>query len=419
MISIDQRMGEQLDEILHHPKWQPIESAWKSLHGLLEHAKNNPQVEVELMDVSRADWEDHFTDRTAEASHLHRIIYQQAYDMPGATPYSAIVTGYVFDYRMMSLSLLEKMATVSMMAHCPVLANVDYLFFRKQTMAEVSNIQDMGSYLSQSDFINWQAFREKECARYVGLAMPRFLLRPLYGEDIAVRGFCYTEYVNPLIPDNHLWSPASMALAGNMIRSFINYGWPVHIRGPRSGGKVSAMPLVRYSHHEFQVPTEMLIPEARELQLANAGFIPLSYYAGTEYACFFSANSAHKAMLYDTALATSNSRINARLPYIFLSSRIAHYIKVLQREVIGMQCAAQQLEDNLNRWLQGLVTKMNQPSSDLAARYPLREAMVRVRDHGANPGFFRVELSVVPHFQVEGLDVHLFLVSRLPTGKEG
>ncbi|MBO2029472.1 type VI secretion system contractile sheath large subunit [Klebsiella pneumoniae] len=48
----------------------------------------------------------------------------------------------------------------------------------------------------------------------------------------------------------------------------------------------------------------------------------------------FSANSAQKPALYDTADATANSRINARLP-IFLLSRIAHYLKMIQRENIG------------------------------------------------------------------------------------
>ncbi|MBU8927961.1 type VI secretion system lipoprotein TssJ, partial [Enterobacter hormaechei] len=50
-----------------------------------------------------------------------------------------------------------------------------------------------------------------------------------------------------------------------------------------------------------------------EFEFANLGFIPLSYYKNRDYACFFSANSAQKPALYDTADATANSRINARL----------------------------------------------------------------------------------------------------------
>ena len=82
-----------------------------------------------------------------------------------------------------------------------------------------------------------------------------------------------------------------------------------------------------------------------------------------------------------------------------------------------MQCAAMQLEKDINHWLQSLVTKMNNPDMQLAARYPLQHAAIKVHEHSDNPGYFKVELSMVPHFQVEGLDVHLFLVSKLPNGR--
>jgi type VI secretion system protein ImpC len=62
------------------------------------------------------------------------------------------------------------------------------------------------------------------------------------------------------------------------------------------------------------------------LHAPAVGFIPLSYYKNRDYACFFSANSAQKPALYDTADATANSRINARLPYIFLVPIFSRWI---------------------------------------------------------------------------------------------
>uniref|UniRef100_A0A8W7P0Q6 TssC1 C-terminal domain-containing protein n=1 Tax=Anopheles coluzzii TaxID=1518534 RepID=A0A8W7P0Q6_ANOCL len=118
--------------------------------------------------------------------------------------------------------------------------------------------------------------------------------------------------------------------------------------------------------------------------------------------------------LYDTADATANSRINARLPYIFLLSRIAHYLKLIQRENIGTTKDRRLLELELNNWVRGLVTEMTDPGDDLQASHPLRDAKVTVEDIQDNPGFFRVKLYAVPHFQVEGLDVGLSLVSQMP-----
>ncbi|EIQ93119.1 type VI secretion system contractile sheath domain-containing protein, partial [Yersinia pestis] len=188
--------------------------------------------------------------------------------------------------------------------------------------------------------------------------------------------------------------------------------------GPQAGGAVTNLPIHLYdlgTGNQVKIPSEVMIPETREFEFANLGFIPLSYYKNRDYSCFFSANSAQKPALYDTADATANSRINARLPYIFLLSRIAHYLKLIQRENIGTTKDRRLLE--LNNWVRGLVTEMTDPGDDLQASHPLRDAKVTVEDIEDNPGFFRVKLYAVPHFQVEGMDVNLSLVSQMPKAK--
>ncbi|MDI3166310.1 type VI secretion system contractile sheath domain-containing protein, partial [Enterobacter hormaechei] len=146
---------------------------------------------------------------------------------------------------------------------------------------------------------------------------------------------------------------ASFSFASNMVKSFINNGWCVQIRGPQAGGAVKDLPIHLYdlgTGNQVKIPSEVMIPETREFEFASLGFIPLSYYKNRDYACFFSANSAQKPALYDTADATANSRINARLPYNFLLSRIAHYLKLIQRENIGTTKDRRLLELELNTW---------------------------------------------------------------------
>ena len=169
---------------------------------------------------------------------------------------------------------------------------------------------------------------------------------------------------------------------------------------------------------QSKIPTEILIPETRELEFAQLGFIPLSYYKNSDYACFFSADSVQKPTQYQADDATANARINARLPYIFLVSRISHYLKVLQRENIGTTKSRQTLENELNTWLQTLVTKMKDPEPDLLATHPLKDGRVEVAEIPENPGFFSVSLYVIPHFQIEGVDVRLNLVAQMPRAEK-
>jgi type VI secretion system protein ImpC len=110
-------------------------------------------------------------------------------------------------------------------------------------------------------------------------------------------------------------------------------------------------------------------------------------------------------------------RINARLPYIYLVSRIAHYLKVIQRENIGSTKSKLVLQNELNQWVKGLVTEMNDPGPELIATHPLKAAEVTVNDVEDNPGFFSVGLAVTPHFQIEGININLSLVSQMPKGK--
>ncbi|GBH28633.1 hypothetical protein BvRS1_56820 [Burkholderia vietnamiensis] len=76
------------------------------------------------------------------------------------------------------------------------------------------------------------------------------------------------------------------------------------------------------------------------------------------------------------------------------------------------------LELELNTWIKSLVTEMTDPGDDLQAALPLREAKVAVEDIEDNPGFFRIKLFIVPHFQIEGVDINLSLVSQLPKAKQ-
>ncbi len=217
--------------------------------------------------------------------------------------------------------------------------------------------------------------------------MPRVLGRLPYGPDtVPVRSFNYVEQVKGPDHEKYLWTSASFSFASNMVKSFINNGWCVQIRGPQAGGAVKDLPIHLYdlgTGNQVKIPSEVMIPETREFEFASLGFIPLSYYKNRDYAL----------------------------------SRIAHYLKLVQRENIGTTKDRRLLELELNTWVRGLVTEMTDPGDELQASHPLRDAKVVVEDIEDNPGFFRVKLYAVPHFQVEGMDVNLSLVSQMPKAK--
>ena len=419
---IDRKLSLQIDEIMHHANFQKMEAAWRSLKFLVDRIDFKKNAKLDILDASKEDLAEDFEDAPETIqSGLYKHVYVSEYDTPGGEPYGSLVSNFEFDSGPSDITLLQNVSKVSAACHCPFLGSASPKFFGKETIQDLTKIEDLHNYMERSEFLKWNSFRQTEDARYVGLMLPRFMLRLPYGPDTQpVKEFNYTENVKGTDHDKYLWGNSTFAFAANMVRSYIENGWCVQIRGPEAGGKVEDLPVHMYDvgkGKQMKIPTEILIPETREFEFAQEGFIPLSFYKNRNYACFFSANSAQKPAEYDNPVITANMRINSRLPYIFLVSRIAHYLKVIQRENIGSTKNKVVLQNELNCWIKNLVTEMNDPGPDLISTHPLKAAEVTVNEIEDNPGFFRVTLSVMPHFQIEGIDINLSLVSQMPKGK--
>ncbi|KWH63619.1 type VI secretion system contractile sheath large subunit [Burkholderia anthina] len=420
---LDDKIGRQLDAILHHPAFQALESIWRGLQFLVDRTDFRRNVRIEVLDVSKDALHRDFED-TPEIvqSGLFRLTYVGEYDMPGGEPIAAIISAFEFDHRAQDIALLRNISKVAAAAHMPFIGAVSPAFFDKPSMEAVAGIRDPAIWFERAEYLKWNSFRQTEDARYVGLTLPRFLARLPYGPDtLPVRTFNYIENVREPGRAAYLWTSAAFAFAANLVRSFVRNGWCLQIRGPRAGGRLDDLPVHEYdlgTGQSGKISTDALISETREHDFADIGLIPLSYTSNHDHACFFSAHSTQKPRAYDARDASANSRINARLPYIFLLSRIAHYLKLIQRENIGTTRDRRLLEIELNTWIKSLVTEMTAPDDDLQAAHPLREARVAVEDIEDNPGLFRIKLFIVPHFQIEGIDIGLSLVSQMPRAKQ-
>ncbi|MFC0401245.1 type VI secretion system contractile sheath large subunit [Paraburkholderia rhizosphaerae] len=422
LAAIDELLGRRLDTILHHPEFQALESSWRGLQFLVDRVNFRCNVRIELLDVSKEALQQDFDDSpelTQSGLFIHTYVGE--YDTPGGEPIAAIIGNFEFDNSAQDIALLRNLSNVSAAAHVPFIGAVSPAFFGKASMEEVAAIHDLPGYFERAGYVKWKAFRETEDARYVGLTLPRFLARLPYNLDTVPRGdFNYTEDVRNGGRDAFLWTNAAFAFAVNLVRSFVRNGWCLQIRGPQAGGLIQDLPTQLYdlgTGHLGKIATDALIPETREFEFADLGLIPLSYTSNHDYACFYSAHSTQKPPAFNARDTAANSRINARLPYVFLLSRIAHYLKLIQRENIGTTKDRRLLELELNSWIRSLVTVMTTPGDDLQASHPLREATVVVEDIEDNPGFFRIRLIIVPHFQIEGMEVSLSLVSQMPKAK--
>jgi type VI secretion system protein ImpC len=156
---IDRVISEQLDEILHNPEFQQIESAWRSLQYIINRTPNNSNIKIELLDVDKETLRDDFEEApdTTQSS-LYKHVYTAEYDTPGGEPISNIVSNFEFDCSAADVSLLQEISRVSSAAHCPFLASVGAKFFLKESLDDVAKIQDLGSYMDRAEFLRWKNF---------------------------------------------------------------------------------------------------------------------------------------------------------------------------------------------------------------------------------------------------------------------
>ncbi|MFW5836835.1 MAG: type VI secretion system contractile sheath large subunit [Desulfovibrionaceae bacterium] len=418
---IDAKLSSQVNEILHNEEFQKLESTWRSLKFLVDRTDFRENIKIQIMNASKQDLLDDFEDSPeVPKSGLYKQVYTAEYGQFGGQPFGAIVANYDFGPGPQDIKLLQYTASVSAMAHAPFIAAAGTDFFGIQSWGELPNLKDLHSIFEMPQYAKWQSFRESEDARYVGLTLPKFLLRLPYGPDTQpTKSFNFKEDVSGG-DDTFCWGNTAFAFASKLTDSFAKFRWCANIIGPQGGGAVEDLPLYQFEAMgavQTKIPTQVLISERREYELAEEGFIALTMRKGSDNAAFFSANSCQKPKYFGTSKegkeAEMNYKLSTQLPYMMIMNRLAHYIKVIQRENIGTWKERQDLDRELNKWISQYVTEMDNPAPDVRSRRPLRMAQIEVSDVEGDPGWYSVSIKARPHFKYMGASFTLSLVGKL------
>ncbi|SEK09484.1 type VI secretion system contractile sheath large subunit [Achromobacter sp. NFACC18-2] len=418
---IDRKIGHQMDAILHQKPLQELESAWRGLKLLVDRTDFRENIKIEILHVTKDELLDDFEScGDITRSGLYKHVYTAEYGQFGGEPIAAIMGNYTFGPSAPDIKLLSYAASVGAMSHAPFLAAAGAEFLNLKSFQDLPNLKEVKDIFEGPRFAKWRGLRESEDARYLGLTMPRFLLRQPYDPlENPTRSFVYRETIDG-DHENYLWGNTSYLLASRITDSFAKYRWCPNIIGPQSGGAVDDLPVHLYEslgQLQAKIPTEVLVSDRKEFELSEEGFIPLTMRKDSDNAAFFSANSVQKPKLFQKTpegqAAQTNYKLGTQLPYMFIINRLAHYIKVLQREQIGSWKERQDLERELNGWLKQYIADQESPSSDVRSRRPLRAAKVQVQDVAGNPGWYQVALAVRPHFKYMGANFELSLVGRL------
>jgi type VI secretion system protein ImpC len=417
---IDHLLSIQLNEIMHNAAFQKLEGSWRGLKHLLDHSETGTQLKIRVLNVTKKDLlRDIEKAPEFDQSALFKKVYEEEYGVFGGAPFGALIGDYEFGKHPEDLALLEGISHVAAQAHAPFISAADPALLNLESFTQLDAPRDLAKIFDSTEYAKWKSFRQSEDSRYVALCLPRTLSRLPYGKETKpIDEFSYEEHVDGTDHSKYLWMNAAYSLGTRMTNSFAMYGMCVAMRGVEGGGLVEGLPTHNFYTDEgdlaLKCPTEVPITDRREKELADLGFVPLVHCKGTDYASFFSVQSAQKPKMYDTDAANANARLSTQLPYLMAVSRFAHYLKAMMRDKIGSFMSRTEAEAFLNRWITRYVVPDDTASNEAKARAPLREARVDVTEIPGKPGAYRAVAFLRPHFQLEELTVSLRLVADLP-----
>lgn len=418
--AIDGVISKQVDEILHHPDFQRLEASWRGLNKLVMSSETGEMLKIRVYNTSKKDLLSDF-EGAAEftESALWKKIYEDEFGTFGGDAFGALLGDYEFGKGAQDVALLNHVSEVAAGAHAPFLTAASASMFGMESFTQMPNPRDLAKIFDKNNPENtkWLSFRDAEDSRYVSMVLPHTLRRLPYGSENPIDEFDYMETIDGE-HDSYLWGNAAYELGGRLTDAFAKYQWCVAIRGVEGGGLVEDLPIHTFKTREGDVgskcPTEVLIPDTREKELSDLGFIGLLNCKNTDYAAFFGGNSVQKPKKYDTKEATANADLSSKLPYIMATSRIAHYLKSICRDKIGAFMSRSECEKFLNDWIKNYTLGIDEASQAAKAERPLRDARIDVVDDKARPGCYKAVAYLKPHFQLEELGVSLRLVADLP-----
>src|SRR6478735_6709921 len=217
--TIDKKLTEQINAILHHNEFQQLEGAWRGLSYLVNNTETDEQLKIRVLNISKKDLGKtlkKFKGTAWDQSPIFKKLYEEEYGQFGGEPFGCLVGDYHFDHSPPDVEILGEMSKIAAAAHAPFIAGGSPTLMQMDSWQELSNPRDLTKIFQTAEYAPWRSLRESDDARYLGLAMPRFLSRLPYGSKTdPVSDFDFEEDVEGADHSKYTWANAAYAMAVN------------------------------------------------------------------------------------------------------------------------------------------------------------------------------------------------------------
>ena len=281
---LDDATSDLMRSILHHPKFQELESAWRGVYLLVRKIETDVDLKIFLLDLSK----DELTANLKNSNNLidteiYKRLVKDTIEIPGCESWAVVCGNYSFGANIDDIAALIRISQISEIANAPFISNVLPEIFGIPSLASAPSSTDWSSSGNLNDRKFWTTLRSLPESGFLGFATPRFLTRLPYGRDTnPTETFSFEEFKDISEHDNYLWSNPSFICALLLAQTYRKFGWEISRNFQQS---LSDLPMHIYQEDDetkTKPCAEILMTEITFQKLLDEGLMPLISYKNSD-----------------------------------------------------------------------------------------------------------------------------------------
>lgn len=278
--ALDASSADVMRALLHDPDFQALEAAWRGLRRLVDSLEIGSELELQIADVSKgellADLEASRGNPSDSAA--HRLLVESGHCGPDEQPWSLLIGDYRFGAEADDITLLAHLGVLASRAGGPFVAGADPSLIGCDVLDERTEPRNW-AFKDPDIAGRWDALRHGAVARWLGLAMPRVLLRLPYGAKTdCVDAFSFEEYAATVGHEAYLWGNPALACAQIIGQRFLLDGPDASVEGPHEIDDLPAHVRDRDGERQLQACAEFVLPVRVAEEMLRRGVMPLLSY---------------------------------------------------------------------------------------------------------------------------------------------
>ncbi len=281
LAAVDAATSGLMRDILHHPKFQALESAWRGLYFAIRRIETSTDLKIFVLNVTK----DELADDLKSAGNLtDSLFFRTTAETDEDEPWAAVCANYAFEPNVDDTATLIRLSKIAASANFPFISHMRPDILGVHSLAAHPDPRDWQLSADSTSGKLWAALRDQTESTYLGMTTPRILARLPYGEDTdATETFSFEEFTENSGHEDYLWTNSCFAAAMLLAQSYSSYGWEM---GRVLIQDIEGLPVHIYKENGetiFKPCAETLLTQSAVDILMEYGLITIVSYKNTDH----------------------------------------------------------------------------------------------------------------------------------------